>query len=45
MPLSYLKRRRNKLIKHNIRCLGMLVLLLKEKMEGKNLVGKQRFRM
>ena len=37
-----LKRRRDKLIGHNVRHPGMLLLLLKGKVEGKNWVGRHR---
>lgn len=38
---SYLKRRRSKLIGHNIRHPGMLVSLLEVKAEEKNWVSRQ----
>lgn len=40
---NYMKRRRYKLIKHNIRYPGILVLLLEEKVEKKNWISGQKF--
>ena len=40
---NYLKRRRDKLIGHNIRHPGILMLMLEGMVEGKNWVGRHRF--